>query len=56
MSASGIPNANPVTPASWAPAPQQGTPPPASHRDSGDTASATHKPAHPHPHKVDVKV
>lgn len=56
MSASGIPNANPVTPASWAPAPQQGAPAPASHKDSGDTASAAHKPAHHDHHKVDVKV
>ena len=58
MSATGIPNANPVTPASWAPAQQQGAPPPSldHHRDKDATAAAPSHAAKPSSHhKVDVR-
>jgi hypothetical protein len=61
MSASGISDANPVTPAAWAPAPHDAAPPAQQHREqereSGNPpkATATPKPAHHTHHKVDVK-
>jgi hypothetical protein len=61
MSASGIPDSNPVQPASWAPASHDGGAPAAQERhrqaNSGvpPKPSSSQPPKPAHPHKVDVK-